>query len=209
MNPIIPITAILIYILMLLLIYFNIIPDPLLIVEYIKNIDWTIIYLIMFLIILLESIVYLWFYLPWQFIAVLLVISYTKWLNEILYLTFISIIAVTFWAFINYYLWYFLSKNSEKKKEKIDYKKLLFSIIHINTISLFIFDQWIKKAPKKIIYLTWLLNLPYYFLMILITYLLKDKVMYISENSYLILVILFLWLFYSIYNKYNKWLNQI
>ena len=121
MNPIIPITAILIYSLMTLWIYFSIIPDPLLIVEYIKNIDWKVIYLIMFLIILLESIVYVWFYLPWQFIAVLLIVSYTQSLYDILYLTVISIIAVTCWAFINYYLGYFLSNKSEKNQKKINY----------------------------------------------------------------------------------------
>jgi membrane-associated protein len=80
---------------MTVLIYFNILPDPLLIVEYIKTLDLKTIYIVMFLIILLESIVYVGFYLPGQFIAVLLVVSSADGISEIGYLTLVSIIAVT------------------------------------------------------------------------------------------------------------------
>lgn len=209
MKPLIPLSALLIYLSILWLINLNIIPDPIEIINYIKNFDSQTILILMFLVILLESIIYIWFYLPGQFIAVLLVLSYSENIYDILYLTLISIIAVTIWAFINYYLWYFISKNKKTdiKKEdikKINYKKLLFSMIHINTIALFIFDQWIKKAPKKIIYITWLLNIPYYFLIILITFLLKDEVMSLSENSYIVIVLLIIWLLYSLYiNKFK------
>jgi membrane-associated protein len=68
---------------MTVLIYFNIVPDPLLIVEYINMLDLKTIYIVMFLIILLESIVYVGFYLPGQFIAVLLVVSSTDGISEI------------------------------------------------------------------------------------------------------------------------------
>lgn len=209
MKPLIPLSALLIYLSILWLINLNIIPDPIEIINYIKNFDLQTILILMFLVILLESIIYIWFYLPGQFIAVLLVLSYSKNIYDILYLTLISIIAVTIWAFINYYLWYFISRNKKTdiKKEdikNINYKKLLFSMIHINTIALFIFDQWIKKAPKKIIYITWLLNIPYYFLIILITFLLKDEVMSLSENSYIVIVLLIIWLLYSLYiNKFK------
>ena len=201
MNPLIPLTAILIYLLMTLLLYFNIIPDPLLIVDFIQNFDRKTIYLIMFVIILLESIVYIGFYLPGQFIAVLLVVSFAQWISDILYLTGISIIAVTLGASINYHLGYVLSKNSKHMSKNIEYRKLLLSLIHINTIALFLFDQWAKKAPKKIIYVTWLLNLPYYFIIILVTYILQDQIMNISENSYIILILLSLWFIQSIYAK--------
>lgn len=209
MNPLIPLSAICIYTWMTVLIYFNILPDPLLIVEYIKTLDLKTIYIVMFLIILLESIVYVGFYLPGQFIAVLLVVSSADGISEIGYLTLVSIIAVTVWAIINYHLWYYLSKSNGYMQKNIEYKKLLFSLIHINTLSLFILDQWSKHVSKKIIYLTWLLNLPYYFLMILVTYLLQDQILTISENSYIIIILLLLWLIYSIYTNKKTWTNQI
>lgn len=199
MNPIIPLSAIIIYSIILILIWNNIIPDPIIISEYIKNIDSEVILLILFIIILLESIIYIWFYLPWQFIAVLLVFSYATGIKDILILSIISILAVTIWAYINYYLWYLLFRKKWYSEKKINYKNLLFSMIHINTIALYIFDQWQKQAPKKIIYLTWLLNFPYYILIIWVTFLLKNEILSISENSYILFWILFLWLLYSIY----------
>lgn len=205
MNPFIPASAILVYSVVLLWIYFGILPDPSMLWEYIKTFNSSIIFLVLFLIILLESIIYLWFYLPWQFIAVLVVIGYAAKIQDIVLLSLVSILAVTLWAIINYSLWYFLSKNSSKKQEKIDYKNLLLSMIHINTIALYMFDQGQKKAPKKIIFLTGLLNFPYYLLIIWITYLLKNKVLSVSENSFILYGILFLWLWISLYqNKRSK-----
>ena len=205
MNPFIPASAIFVYSVVLLWIYFGILPDPSMLWEYIKTFNSSIIFLVLFLIILLESIIYLWFYLPGQFIAVLVVIGYAAKIQDIILLSLVSILSVTLWAIINYSLWYFLAKNDTQKQEKIDYKNLLFSMIHINTIALYMFDQWQKKAPKKIIFLTGLLNFPYYLLIIWITYLLKNEVLSVSENSFILYGILFLWLWISVYqNKRSK-----
>lgn len=205
MNPFVPVSAIIVYTLVLSWIYLGILPDPTFISEYIRNLNSSFIFLILFLIILLESIIYLGFYLPGQFIAVLVVIGYAAKIQDIVLLSVVSILAVTLWAIINYSLWYFVSKKSIKKQEKIDYKNLLFSMIHINTIALYIFDQWQKRAPKKIIFLTGLLNFPYYLLIIWITYLLKNEILSVSENSFILYGILFLWLWISLYqNKRSK-----
>lgn len=205
MNPFVPVSAIIVYTLVLLWIYFGILPDPTIISEYIKNLNSSFIFLILFLIILLESIIYLGFYLPGQFIAVLVVVGYAAKIQDIILLSFVSILAVTLWAIVNYSLWYFLAKNDTQKQEKIDYKNLLFSMIHINTIALYMFDQWQKKAPKKIIFLTGLLNFPYYLLIIWVTYLLKNEILSVSENSFILYGILFLWLWISLYqNKRSK-----
>ncbi len=205
MNPFVPVSAIIVYTLVLLWIYFGILPDPTIISEYIKNLNSSFIFLILFLIILLESIIYLGFYLPGQFIAVLVVVGYAAKIQDIVLLSLVSILAVTLWAIINYSLWYFLAKNDTQKQEKIDYKNLLFSMIHINTIALYMFDQWQKKAPKKIIFLTGLLNFPYYLLIIWVTYLLKNEILSVSENSFILYGILFLWLWISLYqNKRSK-----
>ncbi len=204
MNPFVPVSAIIVYTLVLLWIYFGVLPDPIIISEYIKNFDSSLIFFILFLIILLESIVYLGFYLPGQFIAVLVVFSYAKNFYDIFILSIISIFAVTLWAIINYSLWYFISKKSVQKQKKIDYKNLLFSMIHINTIALYIFDQWQKRAPKKIIFLIGLFNFPYYLLIIWVTYLLKNEILSVSENSFILYGILFLWLWISIYQNKKK-----
>jgi membrane-associated protein len=201
MKPIIPLSAIIIYSIILWLVWLGILPNPEWIAQYIQSIDSWFVYFILFIIILLESIIYIGFYLPWQFIAVLVILSYTTKISDIFILSIISIIAVTISAAINYYLWYYFFRKKEYTQSKINYKQLLFSMIHINTIALYMFDQWSKKSPKSIIFITWLLNLPYYFLIILVTFLLKDQVMSMSENSYILFFILFSWLSYSIYTE--------
>jgi membrane-associated protein len=200
MKPIIPFSAIIIYSIILWLIWIGILPNPEWIAQYIQSIDSWFIYLILFTIILLESIIYIGFYLPWQFIAVLVILNYTTDISDIFILSIISIIAVTVSAAINYYLWYYFFRKKPYHKSKINYKQLGLSMIHINTIALYMFDQWCKNTPKKIIFITGLLNLPYYFLIILVTFLLKDQVMSISENWYILFFILFSWLFFSIYS---------
>jgi len=199
MNFKIPLLAIIVYWLLLIAIKFWVIPNPLVFVELVKNLDTNTLFLIMFVIILLESIVFLWFYLPGQFIAVLLVVSSATWISDVFWLTLVSILAVTLWAFINYYLWYFLCKNRSEKTQKLSYKTLLLSMIHITTLALYIFDRWCKKSSSKIIYLTGLLNFPYYLLIIGITYYFKNEIMTLSENPYIIFVLLFAWLAYSLF----------
>jgi membrane-associated protein len=188
----------------LFLIWTGILPDPWMITEYIQTMDSSLIFFILFLMILLESIIYVWFYLPGQFIAVLVVFSYASSFLDVLFLSLISIIAVTVWAFINYNLWYYYFKNKNETQETIHYKSLLISMIHINTIALYIFDQGQKAAPKKIIYLTGLLNFPYYILIIWVTFLLKNEILSMSENAYVLFGILFLWLWYSVYKEKQK-----
>lgn len=203
MKPIIPLSAIIIYAIILGWISAEIIPDPSMIAEYIQGMDSSVVFLILFLIILLESIVYIWLYLPGQFIAVLLVFSYAVKFWDILTLSVVSIVAVTLGAFINYNLGYYFFRNKENARSYINYKNLLISMIHINTIALYMFDQGQKAAPKKIIWLTGLLNLPYYILIIWVTYSLKNQVLSVSENPYILFFILFLWLIYSLYKDRN------
>jgi membrane-associated protein len=103
------------------------------------------------LIIFLESIIYVGFYLPGQFIAVILVIASAESWMDVIPLTHVSIVAVILSAGVNYALGSFFRTKDEKKETKIDWRKLLLSIIHINTLALALFDAGKYHAPKKII----------------------------------------------------------
>jgi membrane-associated protein len=115
-----------------------------------STLDPSILLILMGLIIFAESIIYVGFYLPGQFIAVILVISGSDSLWDILPLTLVSLIAVTLAASVNYTIGsYFREKN--QKITPIDYRKLLLSMIHINTLALALFDAGKNHAPKWII----------------------------------------------------------
>jgi membrane-associated protein len=192
----IPLSALLIYSFIFVLMYIGVLPD-------LSNLFNSVslgptLFFYLFLIIFLESIIYLGFYIPGQFIAVLLITQSSYGFLGVIGLTLISIVAVILAATINYYLGYYFSDKKNNIKEKIDYKKLLLSMIHINTLALFMFEQGTKKGPKKLILLTGFLNLPYYFVIIGITYYFKDSILGLAENPYTVFIILLIWLGYSI-----------
>ena len=125
------------------------------------------------LIIFLESIIYLGFYIPGQFIAVILVISSVQSIRDIVPLTLVSILAVTLSAGVNYFIGSLFRKKNQGVKT-IDYKQLLLSMIHINTLALALFEAGKMRYSRWIIAIVGILNLPYYLLMIALVYYFQD-----------------------------------
>ena len=156
---------------------------------------WTLLGL-MGLIIFLESIIYLGFYLPGQFIAVILVISSVRSIGDIVPLTLVSILAVTLSAWVNYFIGSLFRKENQTI-ESIDYKKLLLSMIHINTLALALFEAGKRRYPKWIIAIVGILNLPYYLIMIGLVYYFQDATRELGENPYYLLAALLLWCGYA------------
>ncbi len=154
-------------------------------------------------IIFLESIIYVGFYLPGQFIAVILVISGVDSWQDIIPLTLVSIMAVTLSAGVNYTIGsIFREKNQQITP--IDYKKLLLSIIHINTLALALFEAGKMRYPRWIIGIVGILNIPYYLLMIGIVYQFQDAARELGENPYYLLIALILWCGYSVWKARKR-----
>ena len=162
----------------------------------------------MFIIIFLESIIYLGFYLPGQLIAVILVTQNSQGISGILLLTIMSFVAVTLSALINYFIGRGLSKQhyleSKQVTHNIEVKKLLLSMIHINTLALFMFEQGLERKSIKIVFLSGFLNIPYYLLLISVTYYFKDEILVVAENTYILYVLLVVWLMYGVYQEYSE-----
>jgi membrane-associated protein len=155
------------------------------------------------LIIFAESIIYVGFYLPGQFIAVILVISGSDSLWDIPPLTLVSLIAVTLAALVNYTIGSFFRKENQEITP-IDYKKLLLSMIHINTLALALFEAGKMRSPKWIIGIVGILNLPYYLLMIALVYQFQDAARELGENPYYLLIALIIWCGYSVWKSRQK-----
>jgi hypothetical protein len=86
----------------------------------------------------------------------------------------------------------------------IDYKKLLLSMIHINTLALALFEAGKMRYPKWIIAVVGILNLPYYLLMIAIVYQFQDAARELGENPYYLLIALILWCGYSVWRSWKQ-----
>jgi hypothetical protein len=128
------------------------------------------------------------------------VISASDSLWDSIPLTLISVVAVTCSAGVNYMIGSFFRKENQEITP-IDWKRILLSLIHINTLALAIFEAGKLKYPKWIIALVGIINLPYYLLMIVLVYQFQDPMRALGENPYYLLVALIIWCGYSVWRS--------
>jgi membrane-associated protein len=160
-------------------------------------------YTLILLIILLESIVYIGFYFPGQFFAVVLVVLSKPQPQDILFLTLAMVVAATLGSCINY----FLGRNFGEAKvnqPRLSVKKLLVAMIHINSLAFFMFAQGANRHSPKVVLWAGFLNLPYYLLLIWGTSVLSEQVMQMAENTWFLAIAVSIWLCIALFIDYKK-----
>lgn len=204
-----PLTAFIALSVLTLLVYVNLLPPGLDILNALQASFGDYFYWLIGLIILLESIVYVGFYFPGQFFAVVLVVMAKPQWDDIVLLTVAMVVATTLGCAINYSLGRKLTDvDHNTLNTKIPLKPLLLAMIHINSLAFFMFAQGANRGSWRIIAWAGLLNMPYYLLLILATSLLSEQVMLLAENTWLVLMIIGLWLAVSLYLDINKMHRQ-
>ncbi|WP_395344024.1 DedA family protein [Ningiella sp. W23] len=161
------------------------------------------IYVVIFLIILLESIIYVGFYFPGQFFAVILVVGAKPSVMDVVYLTLAMVFAATLGSIINYFLGK-TTKDKQDKESDTKLRHLLLAMIHINSLAFFMFSQGAYNKSFKVVWLAGLLNLPYYLLLIAGTAVLSEQVMSMAENTVLLFSLIGIWLTISIIYDVRK-----
>lgn len=189
-----PVTALVAFSAVNLLVYWNIIPSGLEQLNVYQASLENYFYLLIVLIILLESIVYVGFYFPGQFFAVLLVIGSNPSFNDIVLLTLAMVTAATLGSVINYCIGRYSSSPPEQFHQKTKLKHLLLAMIHMNSLAFFMVSRGANRNSFRIVLLAGLLNLPYYLVLIASTAYLGDEVMQIAENTAVLFSLLFVWL---------------
>ncbi|NVJ60072.1 MAG: hypothetical protein HWE27_06775 [Gammaproteobacteria bacterium] len=198
-----PITALVALSLISLLVSYDVIPPGLAILEDLKSNFGDYFFLMIFLIILAESIIYVGFYFPGQFFAVVLVVLSKPDASDIGLLTIAMVTAATLGSLINFFLGKKLG-SKPSSDNSISMKQLLLAMIHINSLAFFMFSQGAKGQSVKIVGLAGLLNLPYYLVLITGTAVLSEEVMQIAENTILLFSLITIWLAISIYLDWKK-----
>ncbi len=202
-----PITAILAVTLMSTLTHFGLIPPGLTLLEGMREDFGDYFYALIFLIIFLESIVYVGFYFPGQFFAVVLVILAKPDASDIAMLTIAMVSAATFGSILNYFIGR-QTTSAPKVKSGVKFKHLLLAMIHMNSLAFFMFAQGANRRPIKVVALAGILNLPYYLILITMTALMSEEIMQVAESTWLVLSILGIWLgvalVYDFRKKYQK-----
>jgi len=160
-------------------------------------------YLLILFIILLESIVYIGFYFPGQFFAVVLVVLSKPQPQDILFLTLAMVVAATLGSCINYVLGRNLG-DVKKHQANLSVKSLLVAMIHINSLAFYMFSQGANHKSPKIVLWAGLLNLPYYLLLIWGTSVLSEQVMQMAENTWFLAIAVSIWLGIALLIDYKK-----
>lgn len=194
MKSLVPLSGLVVYSAILLLEKLQVIPDPALFLQGLSGLygEWT--FLLLFLVILIESIVYAGFYFPGQLFAVIIVLlNDFSWFNLIM-LTLVSIVAVTISAGINYRLGSL--RTAEKKEFQI--KELLIAMLHINLLALYMFQLGASRSHKKVILYAGVLNFPYYLILIAGTFFFRDQIAIITEDTYFLFFLLCTWTFFTV-----------
>jgi membrane-associated protein len=194
-----PLSALTALLLISVLVHFNIIPPGMKILESLQDNMQNAFFVIIFTIILLESIIYVGFYFPGQFFAVILVVGSKPTALDVVYLTACMVLAATIGSLINYSLGRTAGNRTIRSGGKVTPKRtkvkhLLLAMIHINSLAFFMFSQGNQHKSPKVIGFAGLLNLPYYLLLIGGTAVLSEQVMAMAENTALLIGIVCIWL---------------
>jgi membrane-associated protein len=201
---VLPLSALIALCLLSALVSFEIIPSGLDILQGLQANFKDYFYLLILFIILLESIVYVGFYFPGQFFAVVLVVLSKPQPEDILLLTLAMVVAATLGSSINYLLGLKFA-DVKKTKPNLSVKKLLVAMIHINSLAFFMFNQGANHQSPKVVLWAGFLNLPYYLLLIWGTSVLSEQVMQMAENTWFLVIAVSIWLSIAIFLDYKKY----
>lgn len=200
---VLPLSALIALCLLSVLVTYEVIPSGLDLLQGLQTHFNEYFYLLILFIILLESIVYVGFYFPGQFFAVVLVVLSKPQPQDILFLTLAMVVAATLGSCINYYL----GRNFgdvKKHQANLSVKSLLVAMIHINSLAFYMFSQGANHKSPKIVLWAGLLNLPYYLLLIWGTSVLSEQVMQMAENTWFLVIAVSIWLGIALFLDYKK-----
>ena len=205
-----PLTALIALTILQMLVNFAVIPPGIELLKILTETAGEYFYALIALIILLESIVYVGFYFPGQFFAVLLVVGSNPSSTDIFKLTIAMVIGATLGSWINYEVGRKTSQtsNNQSAAPSISTKSLLLAMIHINSLAFFMVTQGALQRSRKIIGLAALLNLPYYLLLIFATATLSEEVMQLAENTAFLMAVVSIWLIIALILDYRKYIAK-
>jgi membrane-associated protein len=200
---VLPLSALIVLFFLSALVTYEVIPSGLDLLKSLQTNFDDYFYLLILFIILLESIVYVGFYFPGQFFAVVLVVLSKPQPQDILFLTIAMVVAATLGSCINYFLGRHFG-DVKKDQSDLSVKNLLVAMIHINSLAFYMFSQGANHKSPKIVLWAGLLNLPYYLLLIWGTTVLSEQVMQMAENTWVLVIAVSIWLGIALFIDFKK-----
>jgi membrane protein YqaA with SNARE-associated domain len=208
--PILPVSALVFYLLTIILWKLELIPEPKEILGILEGLYTKYGYLGLVIATFLESIVYLGLYFPGSLIIALAVFFSDGSYPELLIISVIVALTLTVTAVINYFLGRYVSvkKFSEKaefiKESKLISKGLFLSMLHPDFLAFFFFNEGLtNRGFKKVVYVP-IIMIPYGFIFALLLSKFSGPARQTLENPSILLAFILLWIMSSFIFSYKR-----
>lgn len=207
--PVLPLTVLIFYLLLILLWHINLIPSPKELLEILEKLHQQYGFIGLILATFLEGIAYVCLYVPGAFIIALSVFFSDRSFLSLLNISVIVSITLTVTSFINYYIGrYFALRKFWDKKNIIKESEILsrgfiFSMLHPNLLAFYFFNAGLEKRDFKQIFYIPLFMLPYGLLVAYILSIFSNPIRQGLESPALLLTVIIIWFAFA-YWKENK-----
>jgi len=212
--PWLPISALIFYFIVFLLIKFNILPEPEKVLIFLKELFYKYGLISLFIATILESIVYIGLYFSGFTIIFFIVLFSEGTFKSLFNMSLIITLALVLASIINYsfgrHVFIKPSKeNAEIKKERKLSKTFFISLFHFNLLAFYFFNQGLEKKGIKEIFFVPLFIFPYSFTLVFLINLLKSFILNNTSKSIFVFpIILLIWIIVAFIFK-NKELLKI
>jgi hypothetical protein len=197
--PILPLSALVFYLLLIILWNLSIIPSPKELIEILEGLYQQYGYVGLVVATLLEGISYICLYVPGAFIIALTVFFSDRSLTSLLTISVVVSATLTVAAFINYRLGRYLSsRNFWDKKDLVKESEMLSrgfitSMLHPNFLAFYFLNSGLEKRDSKQILYVPLFMLPYGLLVAYLLSTFSGPIRHGLENPTLLLAALVVW----------------
>lgn len=206
--PKLPLSALIFYLVILLLWRIGLIPSPNNILTVLENLYTSFGLMGLFIASFLEGIVYLGLYFPGSVIVALAVILSNGSFISLLSISLVVALALTLTATINYFLGRKFSSKFEKdyflKERKIASKGFFISMLHPNILAFYFFNSGIKKHNLLKILLVPPIMIPYGLFLGYIILLLKTPLEKAIESPYIMITLILIWIITAFFFQRKK-----
>ncbi len=206
--PLLPLSALIFYLLLVFLWNTNLIPPPNEFIEILEKLYQQYGYAGLILATFLEGTAYICLYFPGAFIIALTVFFSDRSLVSLVIISLIVSITLTVAAFVDYFLGrYFSSRINQNKKgvekeKKILSKGLFVSMLHPNFLAFYFFNSGLRKKNFRQIFYVPLFMFPYGIVVAFILSIFSNTVRNGLESPMMLFTILVIW-FVVAYLKIN------
>lgn len=189
--PWFPLSALIFFLSIWLLITLHIIPSPLLIIERLITLYEQIGWPAMFISSFIEATPYLGLYIPGSMVPLVAIIACDGSFLDLFLISFVVTMAITLASIINYFLGRLYPRLA--RKQNTSKKGLLFSMLHPNSLAFYMLYAGATRKSRKILLLVPLIILPYGLLVSFCLWCVRNYLKFVMESPLIICIALFIW----------------